>query len=72
MKITHENFMTELTNSVTEITLIINELKKIQADTPENHDYMLQLNGRFVTAAANLPQIIKSTCVQPPGLYICM
>ena len=59
MKITELNFIQELTDSVTEMVLIVEELKTIDMDTPITHDQILRLNGRYMEASEYIVEIIQ-------------
>lgn len=67
MIIAHNNFMQELANCVSEMLVIIAELKKIEQDTPQNHSHIIMLNGRFVEATQYLPAIITFVAAEQPN-----
>jgi hypothetical protein len=59
MKITAVNFIPLLTDIVNELTLITARLQEIQQDTPDTHEELLLINGRFAKATEHLPGVIE-------------
>ena len=68
MDINTTNFMQELNYCVNELLMIVAELKTIKQDNIENHDRILQLNGRFKNAAEHrIPALFKYTAENKPS-----
>jgi len=58
MKINEKIVEEKLSYINAQLTLIIKELQLIDADTPVNHGYLIELDERYSEAAEFLPDII--------------
>lgn len=70
MEITEENIEQELSLCLNELTLLVDELQGVEADTPDIHEYLRGLDDCYAAAVAYLPEIILFVGRRKPQLKI--